>query len=215
MSGDRRNAWMVLFERMLVLVDAAHAAGAHIDGWSFGGGTALMRRHNHRFSKDIDIFVSDPQCLGFFSPRISSAAETMTNLYIEQSGFVKLLFREGEIDIVASAPLTASPTVIERILDRDIAVETSAEIIAKKVWHRGADFTARDVFDLAMVAEKEPAALREIRPILQSRSRTILTRLQHREAALREDYAALEILEYERTFDECRNIVETVLGDTS
>jgi len=37
--------------------------------WTFGGGTVLMLRYQHRLSKDIDIFVPDPQYLGFVTPR--------------------------------------------------------------------------------------------------------------------------------------------------
>jgi hypothetical protein len=29
--------------------------------WTFGGGTVLMLGFDHRFSKDIDLFVPDPQ----------------------------------------------------------------------------------------------------------------------------------------------------------
>jgi hypothetical protein len=38
-------------------------------------------------------------------------------------------------------------------------VETPREIIAKKVFHRAADFTARDLFDFALVIEKDQAGL--------------------------------------------------------
>ena len=36
--------------------------------WTFGGGTVLMHKFNHRFSKDIDIFFrnSDNSSVGFF-----------------------------------------------------------------------------------------------------------------------------------------------------
>lgn len=41
--------------------------------WTFGGGTVLMLRYGHRVSKDIDIFVPNPQYLGYVNPRISDA----------------------------------------------------------------------------------------------------------------------------------------------
>jgi hypothetical protein len=31
--------------------------------WTFGGGTVLMLRHKHRISRDVEIFVPDPQYL--------------------------------------------------------------------------------------------------------------------------------------------------------
>jgi hypothetical protein len=82
-------------------------------------------------------------------------------------------------------------------------VDTSAEIVAKKVWHRGARFTARDIFDLAMVYEREPGALIAIEPILRDRREAALERIAAQDARLREDFAALEVLDYRRSFDEC------------
>lgn len=211
MAEERLKAWEMLFQRALTLIDSVGTAGGILDEWTFGGGTVLMRRHRHRFSKDIDIFISDPQCLGYLSPRLSNAVEAMTTHYIEQSGFVKLYFPEGEIDFVVSGSLTRNPTRTEQLLGRPVAVETSAEIIAKKVWHRGPEFTARDTFDLAMVIEKEPQALPEIRPILRDRRTVILERIARHHQGLREDFEALEILEYRRSFDECVDRVTQTL----
>ena len=78
-----------------------------------------------------------------------------------------LYFPEGEIDFVASDPLTENPTVTENLFGHDVRVDPSTEIVAKKLWRRGVEFTARDIFDLAMVVEKEPEALVAIRPILR------------------------------------------------
>lgn len=211
MAEERLKSWETLFQRALILIDAVGAAGGKIGHWSFGGGTVLMRRHHHRFSKDIDIFLDDPQYLGYLSPRLSSTAEAMTTHYIEQNGFVKLHFPEGEIDFVASASLTENPTSTEELFGRPVAVETSTEIIAKKVWHRGEQFTARDIFDLAMVIEKEPEALPAIKPILRDRREAIMERIARQHPALREDFEALEIFEYRRSFDECVDRVTNTL----
>ncbi len=211
MAEDRLRIWETLFQRALVLVDSAIASGATLRHWSFGGGTVLMRRHGHRFSKDIDIFVPDPQCLPYLSPRLNPAAEELTSEYVEQAGFLKLIFPEGEIDFVASAPLTEDPTVRETLFGREVELETSTEIVAKKVWHRGDQFTARDIFDLAMVTEIEPEALRQIRPVLRERREAVLDRIAARESALRADFAELEILEYRRSFDECVALVRKAL----
>jgi hypothetical protein len=130
--------------------DDARANGIPGDDWTFGG-TVLMRRHRHRLSKDVDIFVNDPQSLGYLSPRISSTAESLTTDYAEDSNFVKLAFPEGEIDFVAAPPITSEPAKTETLFGRHLLVETSTEIVAKKIWHRGAEITARDIFDFAMV----------------------------------------------------------------
>lgn len=47
-------------------------------------GELLMLRYRHRFSRDIDLFVPDPQYLGFVTPRLSEAAESITSDYVEQ-----------------------------------------------------------------------------------------------------------------------------------
>jgi nucleotidyltransferase AbiEii toxin of type IV toxin-antitoxin system len=212
MAQDRLRTWETLFQRPLEVIDSVTEAGIVLQDWTFGGGTVLMLRHHHRFSKDIDIFVPDPQYLGYLTPRLNTRAETLTGSYIEQAGFLKLYFPEGEIDFVASASLTHEPSVIETLLGRQVNVETSTEIVAKKVWHRGEQFAARDIFDLALVAEKEPEALWEIQPVLRGRRDTVLNRIALQETALREAFAALEVLDYRRSFDECVELVKNVLS---
>ncbi|QND61948.1 nucleotidyl transferase AbiEii/AbiGii toxin family protein (plasmid) [Mesorhizobium sp. AR07] len=43
-------------------------AGGHDFERSFGGGMAMMIQIGHRESHDIDIFLDDPQLLGFIDP---------------------------------------------------------------------------------------------------------------------------------------------------
>jgi hypothetical protein len=92
MAEDRLRLWEVLFARALEIIDSVGAAGITLEDWSFGGGTVLMLRHRHRISKDVDIFVSDPQYLGYLTPRLNTKAESLTTNYIEQAGFLKLYF---------------------------------------------------------------------------------------------------------------------------
>jgi predicted nucleotidyltransferase component of viral defense system len=211
MAEDRLKIWELLFKRALMLIDSVARSGTSFEPWSFGGGTVLMRRHHHRLSKDIDIFVPDPQYLGHVSPRLNDTAESMTGNYVEEGSSLKLVFPEGEIDFIASAPLTSHPYVQERLFDRNVQIETSTEIIAKKVWHRGSQFKARDMFDLALVAEKEPEALDEIRPVLRDRKEIVLARIAEADKRLRSDFAELEVLDYRPTYDECLKIVRRAL----
>jgi hypothetical protein len=129
----------------LKLIDEIAAYGRAEPFWTFGGGTVLMFRHGHRLSKDIDIFVPDPQTLGFVTPRLSVVAESIAAEYIETSDFVKLYFPQGEIDFVAAPNLTKPAYEIQSIIGRQVTVETSAEIIAKKLWHRGDQLTQSQV----------------------------------------------------------------------
>jgi hypothetical protein len=52
MADDRLKIWETLFQRALVLIDSVEKAGITLKDWTFGGGTVLMRRYRHRFSKD-------------------------------------------------------------------------------------------------------------------------------------------------------------------
>lgn len=212
MTSDRLNAWEILFRRALSIIDAVAASGTRFDDWSFGGGTVLMRRYRHRVSKDVDIFVPDPQYLGYLSPRLNDTAESLTSKYLETANAIKLYFEEGEIDFIASAPLTADPYSTEIILGREVRVESTAEIVAKKVWHRGREFTARDIFDLALVAIREPGTIETIHPILRDRRDVIRARIAGSEKALRETFAGLDTLEFRPGYDECVRIVEDALG---
>jgi hypothetical protein len=213
MAEDRLKIWETLFRRALELIDSVTKAGISLDDWSFGGGTVLMLKHRHRFSKDIDIFVPDSQYLAYLTPRLNDVAESMTGDYVEQGNFLKLQFKEGEIDFVASAPLTKNPTTMQRLLDRDVRVETSTEIVAKKVWHRGDSFKARDILDLSMVVELEPNAMIPMQPILRDRRGAIFSRIAAMDSQLREDFDQLDVLEYTRSYDECIDIVTRALND--
>ena len=132
MAEDRLRIWETLFQRALDLIDSVSEAGIVLQDWSFGGGTVLIAVIATA-SKDIDIFVPDPQYLGYLTP-LNTRAEADGELH--QQADSETLFSEGEIDFVASAPLTENPTVIETCSAGKFG-ETSTKIIAKKVWHRG------------------------------------------------------------------------------
>jgi len=203
LSDDRLDAWKILFRHALEIIDSVAAAGTRFDDWSFGGGTVLMRRFRHRVSRDVDIFVPDPQYLGYVSPRLNDTADALTSKYLETAISVKLYFPEGEVDFIVSTPLTREPTAEEKVLGRRTRVDTTAEIIAKKVWHRGRDFTARDLFDFALVATRDPAAIDAIRPVLRERRKVILERIASGKASLRTTFAALDTLDFRPSFEEC------------
>ena len=80
------------------------------------------------------------------------------------------------------------------------------------VWHRGGAFTARDIFDLAIVTDKEPDALWRIAPILRDGRDVRLQRIASQEAVLRESFAELEVLDYRRRFADCVTPEKVALG---
>ncbi|WP_322049011.1 nucleotidyl transferase AbiEii/AbiGii toxin family protein [Paraburkholderia sp. J67] len=151
--------WQPLFREALRLIDEIRTHGTANPFWTFGGGTVLMLRYGHRMSRDIDIFVPNPQYLGYVNPRINDTAAQITEDYEEHAQFVKLILPEGEIDFVVSQNLTAPGFDEWTLMGETVKVETAAEIVAKKMWHRGDRPAARDLFDLSLVIEREPDSL--------------------------------------------------------
>lgn len=196
------GTWEILFRRALLLIDEIDQHGKKDPFWTFGGGTALMLRYAHRFSKDIDIFVPDPQSLGFVTPRLSSVAESLTTEYQEAAMYVKLYFPEGEIDFVAAPNLTSPGFETLTILGRKVNLETPAEIIAKKMWHRGDRITGRDIFDFALVDEREPASLRRHAKFMTRHAESIFQQLDERYEPLKTQFEAVDTLTFRPSFDE-------------
>ncbi len=211
MAEDALSAWEVLFRRALEIIDAVAPSGARFERWSFGGGTVLMRRFRHRVSKDVDIFVPDPQYLGYVSPRLNDRAEELARDFLETATSVKLYFPEGEIDFIAASPLIDKAAATESILGRKVRVDSTAEIIAKKVHHRASLFTARDIFDLAIVAKRDPESIEAIRPILRGRRVALARRLAAAAKPLRTAFGGLHTLGRAPSYDECLEILKRTL----
>ncbi len=205
------GAWRELFPQALVLMDALHQANP-LAQWRFGGGTVLMLRYRHRLSKDIDLFIDDPQLLGFVNPRLSEVAESITADYQEGAEFVKLLLPQGEIDVVVSPCLTGNAVEKVDIMGRPVLVETSTEIVAKKMYYRGNRAKARDLFDFALVLEKEPDALMLASGPIRRHRDVFLRQLETREQALRTEFEAIDTLEYRPSFEDCVDRVSTFLS---
>jgi hypothetical protein len=207
--------WEVLFRRALRLVDDIQRHGGLADPfWTFGGGTVLMFRYGHRLSKDIDIFVPDPQYLGYVTPRLSDTAASLTEQYTEMPGsFVKLQFEEGEVDFVAASNLTDTPWERWEIQGRSVRVETAAEVIAKKMYHRGDRATSRDLFDLAMVVEREPEALVPAAPFLMRHRDQFLEQIRQPGAGFVATFEAIAATGYQPSLAHCVGVATAYLSE--
>lgn len=206
--------WRALFPKALTLVDEIQRYSCVEDPfWTFGGGTVLMFRYRHRLSKDIDIFVPDPQYLGYVTPRLSDTAAELTQDYIESSSsFVKLQFEEGEVDFVASPNLLVDAWEMWTIEGHSVRVETAAEIVAKKLFHRGDRATARDLFDIALVVEREPEALRVAAPFLTKHRDSFLGQVRQPHPSLRAAFDSIAVLDYRPSYEHCLAVVDDFLG---
>lgn len=196
------HSWETLFARALIAIGEIAKHGRSDPFWTFGGGTVLMLRYGHRFSKDVDIFVPDPQSLGFVTPRLSDVVESITSDYVEAANYVKLYFPEGEVDFVATPNLTSPAFTIETVLGCKVRVETSVEIIAKKMWHRGHQITGRDIFDFALIAAQEPEMLMQARPFITKHAQALFQQLDERYVHLEKQFDAIDALNFHPTFNQ-------------
>jgi predicted nucleotidyltransferase component of viral defense system len=210
-SGIPRT-WETLFFHALSAVGEIVKHGRDDPFWTFGGGTVLMLRYGHRFSKDIDIFVPDPQSLGFVTPRLSNVVESISSDYVEAANYVKLYLPEGEIDFVAAPNLTVPGFTFETILGHQIRVETSVEIIAKKMWHRGDRITGRDIFDFALIVEREPEILMPARELIVRHAAAVFQQLNERYAQLKLQFDAVDALNYHPNFDHACHLLKNTLS---
>lgn len=185
------------------LIDDLEQRAGHAAFWTFGGGTVLMLRYRHRQSKDIDIFFPDPQSLAYLNPKHGGLAESLTTEYADSADHLKLFFPEGEIDFVAAPNLTNPGFEVATVEKRDIRLETAIEIIAKKMWHRGNEAKARDLFDLCVVIENSRDELGAAREFLLRNRSSFLRQLKERHNILRTQFNEIDVLDYRRTFDEC------------
>lgn len=183
-DSRRPSEWRRLFSIAVDLIDQLREnAGGYDFEWSFGGGTAMMIQIGHRESHDIDIFLDDPQLLGFIDPSKSPLRFELAPSDYQGDGrrFQKFAFEGvGEIDFIVAGALTENPFELREVEGRKVLLETVPEIIAKKVYYRGAEANPRDIFDIAAAARSQ---LGEIVNVLRafpeqvSRSKERLERL--------------------------------------
>jgi hypothetical protein len=64
-ASKPQSDWARLFRMACSLIRQVNSKQTLIDHWTFGGGTALMLHIDHRESRDVDIFLDDPQLLAF------------------------------------------------------------------------------------------------------------------------------------------------------
>lgn len=212
---DVPGIWQTLFARAMLLLDDLALRTGQAPFWTFGGGTVLMLQYRHRQSKDIDIFFADPQALAYLNPRNGGLAESLTTEYADSADHLKLFFTEGEIDFVASPNLTSPGFTLAKIENRQIRVETAAEIIAKKMWHRGHEAKARDLFDLCVVVEDSTKHARDtLGPakefLLKNRS-AFLRQIRERREILQTQFNEIDAMDYHRSFDECVELASEYL----
>ena len=157
-EGSRR-----IFDRGLPLV-LEFIPAEHL---LLGGGTALAARWQHRDSLDIDLFTSRTT---FAQAVYRQRAQFKARLEELGSGRIAMLGPDGctfyvhgaKVEVLSFPPLTHPSRSVDCTGSPSIALETSLEILAKKLHRRmivHGRIVPRDLYDLAYARRFEPALL--------------------------------------------------------
>ena len=152
--------------QFLPIINDCIQSGVPRESLSFGGGTALAMYYlGHRKSFDIDLFINDPQCFAYFSPKhwiddnphiAKDYGELSHQIYFYTNDNIK-------IDILVR------PNIDKNLLDNsktifnsDIYIHSVEDIIANKIIHRRNDNKPRDIFDITASIDKYPNLLQSL-----------------------------------------------------
>jgi hypothetical protein len=141
----KNGSWRELEQLALLLIADAQQHAKSVFEPKLGGGTRLMLALNHRISHDIDLFIRDPQWIGYLTPRLNDRFETHLKMYSENAASLKLEYAVGEIDFIVGMSLLDLPD--EHSDETSFILEPIAEVLAKKLFYRGWALTPRDLFD--------------------------------------------------------------------
>ncbi len=153
----RQGSWRRLEQIALKLAANAQQRAGTVFAPQLGGGTRLMLALEHRISNDIDLFIRDPQWIGYLTPRLTDNFDGGLQAYDENAVSLKLRYAEGEIDFIVGMSLLGLPD--ETSADTAFGLEPVAEVLAKKLFYRGWALTPRDLFDWWMIETRLPAAI--------------------------------------------------------
>ncbi|MDE0248103.1 MAG: nucleotidyl transferase AbiEii/AbiGii toxin family protein [Gammaproteobacteria bacterium] len=159
-----------------------HTLGVHVGGqrnMRLGGGTALAARWAHRHSTDVDLFISADHYQRLFDNRDSFQRDAERHLsasaVVIEEGLVALFVRQpdqlGEITLATTPAMTPVPHSFDTVRGTDVALETNAEILAKKLRYRMVlrqQLVPRDLYDIAVARDRDPAALRQALGVIDS-----------------------------------------------
>ncbi|MDO5056152.1 MAG: nucleotidyl transferase AbiEii/AbiGii toxin family protein [Lautropia sp.] len=184
-SHRQHGSWRKLEQVALAIIRDVRQHGSERFNPILGGGTRLMLELDHRISHDIDLFIRDPQWIGYISPRLNDRVEDMVSTYDEAADYLKLVLPEGEIDFIVRGSLLGLPE--ERSGHTPLPLEPVAEVLAKKLFFRGAMLTPRDLFDWWAVETLRPGLVpqAEIGALLKTRQEGIAHMLKVLERSAR------------------------------
>ena len=143
------------------------------DGCVLGGGTVLAARWHHRVSADIDLFTDRERYTERVANRreeVTAALETLVAGVGEgavevERGWLRVHFPEGPAALMTIPRPTVRDAYVQYVQGTGMPMESTAEILARKLQSRILDlgvFTDRDLYDLLVARERDPEALRRV-----------------------------------------------------
>lgn len=169
-----------------------------------GGGTVLAARLRHRLSTDIDIFLPGRYSL------ISLAQENETNIIRRLGGTaesvsgarIKVALPNGKVDLSIVRPVPSEGQQEAWIDGRREMVLTNAQILRGKL-DRPERVLIRDVVDVLVAAEADPAALATAASLLApERAAAVANMWRNADAILRSQFEGrVQVLEPARQLD--------------
>ena len=154
------NVAAALFEALTPFIEGRHL--------SFGGGTVLAARWDHRQSFDVDLFC-EPTVYDRLTPReraqIERAIRQIEDCSQERT-WCEDIATYTEIGQIEATMLPRSvaiePCATTRLAGTDLALQCNAQILYAKIARRmyqSGEIVVRDAYDLAASAIHDPAAL--------------------------------------------------------
>lgn len=214
------SGWRKLLGRTLNGLSDLKQQGQPVPDWVLGGGTALMLYTDHRLSRDIDVFIDDPQYLAWLSPDTTDVWNCTD--WDKAAHYLKLRYPEGEIDFIVSGTLSDLDSV-EKEIDLTsiragwkptIMVEPPAEIALKKMYHRATMLKPRDIFDITVIKKIDRDSLIKHLGAVASKKEDLLQRVNGiRVDYLKADLAELDIQPgWEREQETCLETVRSLVA---
>ena len=119
------------------------------------------------------------------------------------------------MDFVVGTCLTIPGAETARVDGRAVQAETDLEIVAKKLYFRGHQLKARDLFDLAMLLDKDPAIATALSQWADRHRPALRSGINSSAMGLRTVFEAIDATSYRTTFEEALARVRNFLDRPS
>ncbi len=164
-------------DRILARVAPALGRIGMTDALAIGGGTALAARWNHRRSTDIDMVMEPESFRAAAAPLTRLLTEGAGTQIRQGRGWFNAMLPDGDFSITTAEALLADDGPPERESVFGLALESTAQILARKLRYRmwgNGEFVARDLYDLCTGAVRDPNAVARALDVLDPYARTAL-----------------------------------------